>query len=311
MHEIDTNDIFKAAQQGNINLFQNLGKKELTSWLHKTYPKSGDTVLHYACRFGQLELVKVLLDNGADLESANFDGKRALHEAAQYDSLGCVQYLLSYGAQVDSLKRADWTPLMLACTKSNVRIIQALLDRGADQTLKNKDGWNCFHIATREGHEDIVHFLHSKNSEVWNNCSKNGRSPLHTTALHGCTSVVCFLLKNCAYPVDQKDSCGSTPLMDALRSGHTNIAKLLLDVQKEGQTDTVRFLLSAGADVDHTDTMGRTALHIASGGQHADTVRLLLEHGAQMLNDKTGTTPDKLARKDIVKDVFIVHGKIT
>lgn len=183
MHEIDTNDIFKAAQQGNINLFQNLGKKELTSWLHKTYPKSGDTVLHYACRFGQLELVKVLLDNGADLESANFDGKRALHEAAQYDSLGCVQYLLSYGAQVDSLKRADWTPLMLACTKSNVRIIQALLDRGADQTLKNKDGWNCFHIATREGHEDIVDFLHSKNSEVWNTCSKNGRSPLHTTEL--------------------------------------------------------------------------------------------------------------------------------
>lgn len=108
MHEIDKNDIFKAAQQGNINLFKDLGKKELSSWLHKTYPKSGDTVLHYACRFGHLELVKVLLDNGTDLESSNFDGKRALHEAAQYDRLGCVQYLLSYGAQMDSLKRADW-----------------------------------------------------------------------------------------------------------------------------------------------------------------------------------------------------------
>lgn len=59
------------------------------------------------------------------------------------------------------------------------------------------------------------------------------------------------------------------------------------------------------------DSFFITALHIASGGQHADTVRLLLEHGAKMLNDKTGTAPDKLARKDIVKDVFKSHGKIT
>jgi ankyrin repeat protein len=36
----------------------------------------------------------------------------------------------------------------------------------------------CFY---REGHEDIVRFLHSQNSEVWNTKSKNGRSPLHTT----------------------------------------------------------------------------------------------------------------------------------
>lgn len=59
------------------------------------------------------------------------------------------------------------------------------------------------------------------------------------------------------------------------------------------------------------DSFFITALHIASGGQHADTVRLLLEYGAKMLNDKTGTAPDKLARKDIVKDVFKSHGKIT
>ena len=53
------------------------------------------------------------------------------------------------------------------------------------------------------------------------------------------------------------------------------------------------------------------ALHIASGGQHAETVKVLLEHGAQIVPDKTGTTPDKLARKDNVKDVFKHHEEIT
>jgi hypothetical protein len=39
------------------------------------------------------------------------------------------------------------------------------------------------------------------------------------------------MLRNCGYSTDVKDSCGSTPLMDALRSGHTSDARLLLDIQ--------------------------------------------------------------------------------
>lgn len=54
-----------------------------------------------------------------------------------------------------------------------------------------------------------------------------------------------------------------------------------------------------------------SALHIGSGAQHAETVKVLLEHGAQILPDNAGTTPDKFARKDNVKDIFKYHREIT
>ena len=52
------------------------------------------------------------------------------------------------------------------------------------------------------------------------------------SALHGCLEVTETLLKRCEYAVDMKDSCGTTPLMDALRAGHIDIAKLLIEKQK-------------------------------------------------------------------------------
>ena len=47
-------------------------------------------------------------------------------------------------------------------------------------------------------------------------------------ALHGCLDVTEILLSRCEYKPDTKDSCGTTPLMDALRAGHTDIAQLLV-----------------------------------------------------------------------------------
>ena len=69
---------------------------------------------------------------------------------------------------------------MLACTKDNRVMVEILVGYGASLTLKNKDGWNPFHIACREGHPDIIHFLLDTDSGTWETVSKNGRTPLHS-----------------------------------------------------------------------------------------------------------------------------------
>lgn len=51
-------------------------------------------------------------------------------------------------------------------------------------------------------------------------------------ALHGHKDAVSWLLHACGYKVDTKDSCGTTPLMDALRSGHIEVAQILLEHHK-------------------------------------------------------------------------------
>ena len=54
------------------------------------------------------------------------------------------------------------------------------------------------------------------------------------SALHGCLGVAEVLLNRCDYAVDMKDSCGTTPIMDALRAGYLDVAQLLVEKQKVG-----------------------------------------------------------------------------
>ena len=167
---------FPCSENGQVNL----------EWTSVYHSKSGDTVQIVASRYGHLHILKWLQEDvNTDLCQSNFGGKHPLHEAAQNSHLDCVRYLLDHGANVDCIKQADWTPLMLACTKTNLEVVQVLVDHGAQLDLKNKDGWTCFHVAIREGDPEIIEYLLHKDKELVNTVSKNGRTPLHTAALHG------------------------------------------------------------------------------------------------------------------------------
>ncbi|KAI1882340.1 hypothetical protein AGOR_G00249660 [Albula goreensis] len=326
----------------------------------KHFGRSGDTLLHYAARHGHVRILTFLIEEmEMDVELYNCDYKRALHEAASMGQGECVSYLIAKGAKIDCLKKADWTPLMMACTRRNLEVIRELMAHGADPALKNKDGWNCFHIACREGDPDVIQHLLLASPDVWRTESKIHRTPLHTAAMHGCEDVVSILLDRCGYQPDCRDSCGVTPFMDAIRNGHITVAKMLLekhqaspsaadclgtqplhqaaltaqqaalhflvrdlgvdvneratDMQltalhyaaKEGHTDTIKTLLELGADLQASDRKGRTALHTASGGQHADTVCALLRLGIQDTEDTSGTMAKQLAKK---QDVLMAFG---
>ena len=98
------------AMEGNEKGFRELitessFDQELINYVYK---KSGDTPLILASRYGHENIVSFLLENSAEIEHHNGDGKTALHDAAQNENITCVKVLLSYGAQVDALKRADW-----------------------------------------------------------------------------------------------------------------------------------------------------------------------------------------------------------
>ncbi|XP_061124544.1 ankyrin repeat domain-containing protein 16 [Syngnathus typhle] len=333
------------------------GLKEVARDKH--FGRSGDTLAHYAARHGRLDILDFLIKEvGTDVEVYNNDYKRPLHEAASMGHLACVSYLLQKGAQVDSLKKADWTPLMMACTRRNLDVIRELMEHSADPLLRNKDGWNAFHIACREGDPLVVHFLLDVAPDLWKSQSKTCRTPLHTAAMHGCEEVVGILLERCGYTPDEKDSCGVTPFMDAVRNGHISLARLLLEkhqasatasdilgvqpvhqvavtgqeealrflvrelhvdvnqkatglqltslhyAAKEGHVSTLKTLLDLGADLHVRDKKGRTALHMASIGQHAEAARTLLQLGLKDSQDASGTTARQLAKKSDIVKVF-------
>lgn len=74
---------------------------------------------------------------------------------------------------------------MMACTRKNLEVIKALVEHGANPLLKNKDGWNCFHIASREGHPQVLRYLLDVSPSCWDTESTIKRTPLHTAGKEG------------------------------------------------------------------------------------------------------------------------------
>ncbi|XP_063009705.1 ankyrin repeat domain-containing protein 16 isoform X2 [Melospiza melodia melodia] len=297
--------LLRLVQEGNLALLRDELRldevPEARSW---RWGRLGDSLLHHAARLGHRDVLEFLvLEVGMDMEVANGDYKRPLHEAASMGHLECVSFLLERGASVDCLKKADWTPLMMACTRQNLEVIKTLVEHGANPLLRNKDGWNCFHIASREGHPEVLHYLLDVSPSCWDTESTTGRTPLHTAAMHGCSQVVELLLERCQYRGDSRDSCGVTPFMDALQNGHVGIARLLLQRHQAcptagdalgaqalhraaltAQDGSIHFLVAElGLDVNGTATsLQLLALHYAAKEGHGHTIQTLLSLGADL-----------------------------
>jgi ankyrin repeat protein len=105
-----------------------------------------------------------------------------------------------------------------------------------------------------------------------------GRTALHWAVEGGHEAVVAFLLSQGAQPITPR-SYGMTPFMLAAVGGHLGILQLLLELQ-------------SGQELNQRDGAGKTALHGAVRGGHAEVAAWLLRNGAgASIRDGHGMTP--------------------
>ena len=228
-----------------------------------TWDSNDSNPLYVAARRGRLDVMRSFFHHHADVNSRNFLERTPLFVASQEGELEVARTLLQHGAAVDSRDKNGDTSLMLASQFGHLDVSNLLLQNGATVDPRNESGWTPLTSASWYGHPDLVRLL-LRNGATADPRSENGWTPLMCASQNGHPDVVCLLLQN-GVNVDSRSNNDWTPLKCASQHGHT---------------DVVRLLLQSGVTVDSRDNDGWTPLMFASRNGHLDIVRLLLQNGA-------------------------------
>ena len=123
----------------------------------------GRTLLMEAVLEKRADLVKLLLDHGANAALSDREGQTALHFAAQAHLADVVQLLLDKGAPIDAKDHNAETPLFKALSnfrgEAEGNAIWALLLSGADRTVKNSHGVSPEDLSKRPSNYDLGQFF--------------------------------------------------------------------------------------------------------------------------------------------------------
>jgi ankyrin repeat protein len=117
---------------------------------------AGETPLMLAAINNQFELAKVLIERGADI---NKPGWTALHYAATRGHREMMRLLIENDAYLDSESPNGTTPLMMAAFSDSPLAVKLLLEEGVDPTLTNQDNLSALDIALSKDHQQSAFYI--------------------------------------------------------------------------------------------------------------------------------------------------------
>ncbi len=161
---------------------------------HHMYGDDENGPLHIAARANHIDIVKLLVEKKAKIDSKNRKKQTPLHLAIYGGELSIVELLVSNGANLEGVDIDGGTPLSWAAYLGNLEILKYLVEIGA--RLDTKDYNNSF--------------------------------PLHWACYNGKITVIEYLLNSGACGLKEKNSNDDTPLDCAIINGYLDIANIII-----------------------------------------------------------------------------------
>jgi ankyrin repeat protein len=219
--------------------------------------------LEMAAQTGQVDVVKFLLEKGADV-NLNRGGATALHMAAIYGGkTEVISLLLEAGADINARTGNGDTPLNLAVMGKQKEIAELLLANGGEINLKNQNFTQLLYISASGGIKKIADLALEKEVDLFFK-TRNGNTMLHAASEGGLAEFALLLLQK-GVDMEAANVYGQTPLHLAAREGHFPIVELFS---------------TKGAGFDAQTKNGKTPLHFAKEKGHEGIVEYLKNKGA-------------------------------
>jgi ankyrin repeat protein len=196
-------DIWDAAKAGDVATMELLVGQNPRLLTARAPTQLYRTPLIFASMEGHVEVVRWLLDNGAAIDTRDYDGA---------------------------------TALSFACREGGFSVVELLMERGADPTIATLGGWTPLVVASRQGHLEVVRFLlgHPRARATLNRRDGGGGTALWFACYHGRGGVARALLEKGADPT-VVDVGGTTPMAVAKQQPS-------LGVSAEGRRECVAAL---------------------------------------------------------------------
>jgi len=167
--EMRLSSFCNAAQEGDITKMQHMLDNKLIHNVNQQSPKRKETALHYACKHGvvdRMKVIKYLVGLGADINLKDTRGKHSLHLCCSGGYLEAAKYLLEKKAVINYVDKYGRSCLHWAAVNKHYEVVVALLDAGAPLTYAVSNNWQPLHEAVKGGDFKIVELLINKGAPV-------------------------------------------------------------------------------------------------------------------------------------------------
>ncbi|KAJ8111383.1 hypothetical protein ONZ43_g5633 [Nemania bipapillata] len=265
------------------------------------------------------EMVKSLVEKGADLLRKGKDGDTVLHLAVRFNKHEVVDYIVNTMNNREPKENLNDLYNAVLCEavsapNFNPKTAGLLLSQGLDVNEATNSGLNALHAACANGTIDAVKWLLNKNVDI------NAKGSRYGTALcatfqdnRSIEDKVLLLLEHEEKPdIDYSNEDDPTPLQRAVSEGYASVVKLLVqlkadvNITRSGRDtplnqaiarrsiplEVIEMMLGGGADIYKPGMKGMLPIHVAASSDRIDVMKLLCSKGANVYaKDNYGLTP--------------------
>ncbi|OBT89651.1 hypothetical protein VE02_01795 [Pseudogymnoascus sp. 03VT05] len=297
-------ELFKSSKV-DVNCIDLKGATPLTLAARGTSPSHG-------------QVVKLLLEKGADPKWAERDKSTPILLAAESGNILSMEYLLKKGVNPDERNTLRYTPLGIAAAKDHEEAVLLLLDNDAKDVSQNSLKRPPLSWSSEHGHlRAVKRLLKFEAVDVDISGNDERRTPLSYAAANGHLAVVRCLIQEANPTIDFTDHEDRTPLSWAAGGGHVGVASLLLENGADqcardlkgrapiswaainGSFQLLKAMIDREGHLPESTITnnGKTLLALACENGHESIVRFLLSRGKGKLNraSKEGFSPLHLA----------------